>query len=280
MRIFAQNKTFCPQRRSLGSGCCGARSKLQAAARWLRRRRPRLQIARRQHLRLHPVHRISRSTLGHVAIGGHADMAGTWRCLPMIVAVAVALASNSRSAAAEPGSREPTDNPAMTAEQILANPLDESAYARKSRCLARARYRRVDIIGDMALAFHGRGKDVWLNVLPRRCPGLRENMVLTMELSGLRVCARDRFRAMSSGYSNVATSICTLGMFERMTTERLDAMRDALVAHQNTQTVARTARAVENENAASGAAAGGAAAGGAAAGGAAAGGAEEKEDGD
>ena len=138
----------------------------------------------------------------------------------------------------------------MTAEQILANPLDESAYTRKNRCLARARYRRIEIVGNVALVFHGRGEDVWLNVLPRRCRGLRENMVLLMEHGGLRVCAQDRFRATSSGNIDGATSICTLGMFEQMTPERLDAMRDALLAHRNTKTVTRTARAVENENAA------------------------------
>ena len=173
-----------------------------------------------------------------------------WRWVPAGVGVLVALALDARICAAERDAAEPKPNHAITAEEILANPLDESEYARKIRCLAAARYRRVEIVGNMALVFHGRGEEVWLNVLPRRCPGLRKNMALAIERGSLRICARDRFRGISPGGLDLPTSTCSLGPFEPMTPEQLDAMRDALVAQQNTKTIDRTVRAGQNENAA------------------------------
>ena len=176
------------------------------------------------------------------------------RCAPVCVGALVAMALDAGTLAAESDASEATPNRAITAEQILANPLKESDYARKVRCLAAARYRRVEIVGNMALAFHGRRDEVWLNVLPRRCPGLRKNMVLAIERGSLRVCARDRFRGLSPGSLDLPTSICALGPFEPMTREHLDAMRDALVARENTKTIERTVRAPQNEDAAANAA--------------------------
>ena len=165
---------------------------------------------------------------------------------PMALA-AIALAFCAGALAAEDEADEPAAT--ITAEQILANPLEESAYAIKDRCLATARYRRIEIVGSMALAFHGRGDDVWLNVLPRRCLGLRPNMVLVIEQSSLRLCARDQFRGMASGNFGMRTSTCTLGSFQRMTPEHLDAMRDALIAQENTRTITRTVRDPKRGNA-------------------------------
>ena len=165
-----------------------------------------------------------------------------------IVAAAIALTFHAGTSAADREADEGNED-SITAEQILANPLEDSAYTLKDRCLATARYRRIEIVGDMALAFHGRGDDLWLNVLPRRCRGLRTNMVLILEQSSLRLCARDQFRGVSPGSSATRTSICTLGSFERMAPERFHAMRDALIAQQNTKTTARTVRASERGHA-------------------------------
>ena len=163
-------------------------------------------------------------------------MAITRRCAALLTLAAAAvtpgaLAERARDEAAP-----------LTAEQVLANPLDESAYERKARCLATARYRRVEIIGDTALVFHGRGEDVWLNMLPRRCIGLRRDMVLAIEQSNLRVCARDRFRGLTRGNFEMSTAACLLGEFEHLERDQLDAKRDALVAERANRTVRRTRR--------------------------------------
>ena len=129
----------------------------------------------------------------------------------------------------------------LTAEEVLANPLDEQAYSNAVRCLGTSRYRRVEIIGDRALVFHGYRRDAWLNVLRRRCPGLRPDMVLVLEQDGLRLCALDRFSALPRG-GGMATAFCSLGSFEHMTTEQAQVRSDALLAAQRSRMATRTRR--------------------------------------
>ena len=137
----------------------------------------------------------------------------------------------------------------LTAEEILANPLDEPAYSNTVRCLGTARHRRVEIIGNSALIFHGRRGDAWLNVLPRRCPGLRPDMVLVIEQEGLRLCALDRFSALPRG-GGMAIAFCSLGSFEHMTTEQAQVRSDALLAAQRSRMAARTLRSTAPEGSA------------------------------
>ena len=140
--------------------------------------------------------------------------------------------------AGEPSSKdgESRENEAksdeLTAEEVLANPLDEQAYSNAKRCLGTSRYRRVEIVGDRALVFHGYRGDAWLNVLRRRCPGLRPDMVLVLEQEGLRLCALDRFSALPRG-GGMATVFCSLGSFEHMTTEQAQMRSDALAAQRS-----------------------------------------------
>ena len=156
--------------------------------------------------------------------------------------VAVLAATLLAYAAADERTVDAPDGDGLTAQEVLANPLDEQAYSNTTRCLAVSRYRRVEIVGDRALVFHGRGDDAWLNVLPRRCAGLRPNMVLAFEQSALRVCALDRFTALPRGASGFTTSICSLGSFEHMTAEQVRARSEALLAAQRNRVVARTRR--------------------------------------
>ena len=134
----------------------------------------------------------------------------------------------------------------LTAEEVLANPLDEQAYSNTKRCLGTSRYRRVEIIGNRALVFHGYRRDAWLNVLPRGCPGLRPDMVLVLEQEGLRLCALDRFSALPRG-GGMATAFCSLGAFEHMTTEQAQVRSDALLAAQRSRMARRTLRSAAPE---------------------------------
>ena len=132
-----------------------------------------------------------------------------------------------------------------TAEEILANPLDDSAYVDDVRCLAVGRYRQVDILNDRALVFRGRGGRAWINLLPRRCPGLRRDMVLAIETRGSRICSRDQFRGMPRIGPEAATGFCSLGTFRPVEADNLDAIRDALRARSANRTVTKTVRSSE-----------------------------------
>ena len=145
---------------------------------------------------------------------------------------------------AEAGERG--ENEEVTVEEVLANPLDDDAYANTKRCLSTARYRRIDIVGDRALVFYGRGDDAWLNMLPYRCRGLRSDMMLAIEQSNFRVCALDRFKGLPRGSTQLGTTVCALGEFERLSHDEVELRRDALLARQRNRTVAKTIRSAKN----------------------------------
>ena len=149
------------------------------------------------------------------------------------------------------GAASPGETPAppapLTVEEVLANPLADGDYAQSRRCLANSRYRRIDVITDQALAFVGRGDTVWLNILPHRCHGLRQNMVLAVEQTGMRVCSRDRIRGLARASTQVVTGACALGPFQSLPQENFDAVRDALVAAHRNRTVAKTRRSAPED---------------------------------
>ncbi len=151
-------------------------------------------------------------------------------------------------AAEQAGPDEARENEIPSAEEVLANPLDDDAYEDTVRCISAARYRRIEIVGNAALAFHSRSGDVWLNILPRRCPGLRSGMILSIEQRNYRVCARDRFRGLPRAALDLATPICALGRFQHVTPERLEAMREALAAQGRNKTVAKTKKSAQDAN--------------------------------
>lgn len=132
-----------------------------------------------------------------------------------------------------------------SAEEILANPLDDSAYVDDVRCLAAGRYRQVDILNDRALIFRGRRGRAWINLLRRPCPGLRRDMVLAIETRGSRICSRDQFRGMPRIGPEAATGFCSLGTFRPVEADNLDAIRGALRASSANRTVPKTVRSTE-----------------------------------
>lgn len=160
---------------------------------------------------------------------------------PVRVLAAVLVAVLVRTAAASP------DETIPTAEEILANPLDDSAYVDDVRCLATGRYRQVDIVSDRILVFRGRGGRAWINLLPRRCPGLRRDMVLAIQVRGARACSRDQFRGMPRLSPDAATGFCSLGVFHRVEADNLDAIRRALRAGGANTTVAKTVRSTNSQ---------------------------------
>lgn len=159
-----------------------------------------------------------------------------------LVALALACVPLGAAKRAPTPAETPTPPEPLTVEEVLANPLGDADYAQSRRCLANARYRRIDIITDEALAFIGRGDTVWLNMLPHRCHGLRQDMVLAVEQSSMRVCARDRIRGLARVSAQVATSACALGPFQPLPRENFEAVRDALVAAHRNRAVAKTKR--------------------------------------
>lgn len=144
-----------------------------------------------------------------------------------------------------PAAEEFEDEAEITVEAILANPLDDDAYAQSSRCLTPGRYRRIEIMNDRIIVFHGREDDAWVNYLRKRCLGLRPDMILTVERQGMRLCARDRFRGTPRTRGGAGSMPCMLGDFHRVPSNSVGAIRDAIQASERTTTVKRTVGPVE-----------------------------------
>ena len=120
----------------------------------------------------------------------------TRRALTVLLAIACVAAALVE----EPGKAEDTSDAEITAEEIFANPLDDDAYVMSSRCLSTGKYRRVEIMNNQILIFHGRGDNIWLNVLPNRCLGLQPDMILRIE-SAACGCAPGTSSAASRGFT-------------------------------------------------------------------------------
>ncbi len=130
-------------------------------------------------------------------------------------------------------------------EDILANPLEDAAYVQDVRCLSPGRYRHIEIASDQVLIFHGRRDEAWVNILPRRCIGLRPDMVLVLDRRGLRTCRRDYFRAMPRMGSDFGTSLCALGYFKPVARSNLEGILEALAASRDSASISNTVRDAE-----------------------------------
>ena len=122
---------------------------------------------------------------------------------------------------------------------ILSQPLDPAKYGEPERCLTSAQYRDFSVLDDQRILFEGSRGRLWLNELRMRCPDLRFGHTLVFETqtrSG-RICDLDSFEVVEWAYwpryrrwpwhwfSGVR---CTLGKFQPVTEEQVEAIRAAI----------------------------------------------------
>ena len=129
------------------------------------------------------------------------------------------------------GAAEAAQEVPLDVETILANPLDAEDYRLGKRCIPSRGYRRIEVLDERNLLFVGR-KRAWLNRLRGRCPGLREDMVIFMDVHGMRVCQLDDFRARRPGAFGAPTPICVLGEFEEIDEAQMQGLLDSISAAQ------------------------------------------------
>jgi len=122
---------------------------------------------------------------------------------------------------------------------ILSQPLDPSEYGESKRCLSSAQYRDFTVLDDQRIVFEGSRGRLWLNKLRMRCPDLRFGHALVFEtaIRAGQICDLDSFQVVDWIYwpryqrwpwhwlSGVR---CTLGRFQPVTAEQVEAIRAAL----------------------------------------------------
>ena len=127
--------------------------------------------------------------------------------LPLVIAVLAGCAS----------SQQPVDD--------LIYAPDESVEWR--RCLNLGLVTKTEIINDRNIVYYMRGRDIYRNVLPRRCPGLYEEGSYTYRTQMGRLCENDLLTVLSGiDAGNIAGPTCRVGKFYPMTEPEVDALRE------------------------------------------------------
>jgi hypothetical protein len=117
-------------------------------------------------------------------------------------------------------------------------------------CLQQAEIRRVKILNNRTIVFVTRFEEIYNNQLPKECPGLKRNTLVSYPITHRRLCGGDRFQVLletqPGSYSPAA--LCPLGAFVPITEaelEDLETMTDELRARRPRGRSAREAVTTE-----------------------------------
>ncbi len=107
---------------------------------------------------------------------------------------------------------------------------DESTSSAKpegaENCVSLQSIRKTRIVDDQTIIFYMRGGDVFVNSLPRRCPGLKRAGAYSYATSLSRLCNTDIIRVLEtfgSAFPRPAAA-CGLGFFSPSSEEAIDLM--------------------------------------------------------
>jgi len=132
---------------------------------------------------------------------------------------------------------EPTGEQPEALEDILSQPLDAEEYGEPRRCISEYAYRDFEPLGERLVVFEGPGGRLWLNELRGRCPGLDRASSLAFRSRGFQLCELDQFKVTDvfawERYQRwpwrwMDGIPCTLGKFQPISTEQLEALRATL----------------------------------------------------
>ena len=125
---------------------------------------------------------------------------------------------------------------------ILSVQPDPTEYGAARRCLSELDYRNFRALDDRHILFEGRRGRLWINTLRSSCPDLRHGDVLIVRSFGsMRMCDMDSFEVTDWfdwpwyrrwpwhwGGSWGAGMRCTLGKFQPVTEDQVDAITELL----------------------------------------------------
>ncbi len=93
-------------------------------------------------------------------------------------------------------------------------------------CVSLQSIKKTRIVDDQTIIFYMRGGDIFVNSLPRRCPGLKRAGSYSYATSLSRLCNTDVIRVLEtfgSAFPRPAAA-CGLGFFSPSTKEAIDLM--------------------------------------------------------
>lgn len=108
---------------------------------------------------------------------------------------------------------------------VLGQVADEEEA---ERCVDVRSIDRTDVVDDYNILFYMRNGDIYVNHLPRRCPGLRRERTFSYRTTMSRLCNVDLITVldrMGSGFQPGVS--CGLGLFYPITSEEAQALKEA-----------------------------------------------------
>ena len=118
------------------------------------------------------------------------------------------------------------------AAQAQAQDDDDEIYApdesvASERCISLSRLRNTEVVNERNILFHMRGNKTYRNVLPRRCPSLRDNRSFSYRANMNRLCDNDLVTVlMDGGVGQMRGPSCGLGKFYLISEVEADALRN------------------------------------------------------
>lgn len=116
---------------------------------------------------------------------------------------------------------------AAVAEDKKENPDLEFVSGPPEQCISLSRIDRTEVIDDYNVLFHMKGRDVYRNVLPHRCPGLgfRESFMYRTSLNQL--CNVDIITVLDNiGFGFSPGASCGLGLFYPVTEDDVKGLKE------------------------------------------------------
>ena len=104
---------------------------------------------------------------------------------------------------------------------------NEDAEEDLERCIQTIRIQHTYVIDDYRILFYMRGRDVYLNQLPRRCGGLGFEGRFSYRSTAGRLCHLDSITVLRGGVTMNQGATCGLGKFLPITEEEADDLRNA-----------------------------------------------------
>jgi hypothetical protein len=91
-------------------------------------------------------------------------------------------------------------------------------------CLKQPEIRRAKILSNRNIVFVTRFDEIYNNQLPKECPGLRRNSLVSYPITSARLCAGDRFQVLweQQPGNYLPAALCPLGMFVPITATELE----------------------------------------------------------
>lgn len=113
---------------------------------------------------------------------------------------------------------------------LQALELEPVAAAESTDCVRVREVRGMDVLNQEMVLLRGSHDRYWLSRLPNKCAGLRDSMILSLNVYGSKYCKNDRFEAADRGgpLALAATTSCRFGAFEPVTMEQVAVIKQAV----------------------------------------------------